>query len=425
MVVTTPNHARIETLLAALDRAWGVGQDGVETRIVRAPGSVNLMGDHTELSEGFVLPAAIELDTWIAFRSRRDGLVRVVSQQLVEAGAFWIDALAPDLSRSAAASTAGRAAGLIAAADHHGSQLGPIGIWSDYTAGAAWSLREAALPVRGLEGCVDTTIPIGAGLASSAALEVASALALLGGGHVLSGPALASIAQRAERDFVGVDSGIVHQMASAAGRENKAMLLDCRTLETRFVALPYGVDIVICDTGERSGRRSPELLARRADCARVVALLAERLPGLCSLRDLDTASLRRHGALLPEGAARRAEHVVAENGRVVATAAALEAGDLAALGHLFAESHASLRDLYEVSTPALDAMVDVARAVPGVIASRMTGAGFGGCTVNLVLADAVPALEAAVASEYVRRTRLKPNVYRVGLAGGAGPVVRV
>jgi galactokinase len=224
---------------------------------------------------------------------------------------------------------------------------------------------------------------------------------------------------------VGVESGIVDQMASAAGRENKAMLLDCRTLETRHVPLPYGVDIVICDTGERSERRSPELLARRADCARVVALLAERLPGLCSLRDLDVASLRRHAALLPEGAARRAEHVVAENARAVATAAALEAGDLDVLGRLFEESHASLRDLYEVSTPALDAMVHVAGGVPGVIASRMTGLGFGGCTVNLVLADAVPALEAAVAGEYVRRTGLTPHVYRVGPAAAASPVAGV
>jgi galactokinase len=403
------------------------------------------MGDHTELSEGFVLPAAIELDTWIAFRPRRDGFVRVVSGQFAETGSFWIDALAPDLSRSASggvrgihsvhgthgAHGSGSALAAVAAVGaaatavgHNGAHGGPTGLWSDYVGGAAWSLREAALPVRGFEGVVDTTIPIGIGLASSAALGVASALALLGGGHVLSGPAMASIAQRAERDFVGVDSGIVDQMASAAGRETKAMVLDCRTLETRHIPLPYGVQVVICDTGERAEGRSPELMTRRADCARVVALLSERMPGLCSLRDLDVASLRRHGALLPEGAARRAEHVVTENARVVATAAALEAGDLAELGRLFAESHASLRDLYEVSTSALDAMVDVARAVPGVVASRMTGAGFGGCTVNLVLADAVPALKAAVDGEYVRRTGLKPHIYPVALVGGAGPVAR-
>ncbi|HEX7591172.1 MAG TPA: galactokinase [Candidatus Limnocylindrales bacterium] len=434
MDLTAPNLARIENLVAALDSAWGAVGDQVETRIVRAPGVVSLMGDHTELSEGFVLPAAIELDTWIAFRPRRDGFVRVKSLDFGEVGSFRIDALEPDLGRSAAGGAHGlhgvhgvRVAGRSAAATataHFGAQTGPTGLWSDYVGGAAWSLREAALPVRGFEGVVDTTIPIGIGLASSAALGVASALALLGGGHVLSGPAMASIAQRAERDFVGVDSGIVDQMASAAGRETKAMVLDCRTLETRHVPLPYGVQVVVCDTGERAEGRSRELMGRRADCARVVALLAERLPGLCSLRDLDMASLRRHGALLPEGTARRAEHVVAENARVVATAAALEAGDLAELGRLFAESHASLRDLYEVSTPALDAMVDVARAVPGVVAARMTGMGFGGCTVNLVLTDAVPALQAAVAREYVRRTGLKPHIYPVALANGAGPLVR-
>src|ERR1035437_5650848 len=205
-----PDQARIEAILAALDDAWGPGDDSGETRIVRAPGSVNLMGDHTELSEGFVLPAAIELETWIAFRPRRDGFVRVVSRHFGEVGSFWIDALAPDLSRSASggvrgiqsvhgthgAHGSGSALAAVAAVGaaatavgHNGAHGGPTGLWSDYVGGAAWSLREAALPVRGFEGVVDTTIPIGIGLASSAALGVASALALLGGGHVLSGPA--------------------------------------------------------------------------------------------------------------------------------------------------------------------------------------------------------------------------------------------
>jgi galactokinase len=219
-----------------------------------------------------------------------------------------------------------------------------------------------------------------------------------------------------------VDSGIVDQMASAAGREGRAMLLDCRSLEVRHVPLPYGIRVVVCDTGTRGETRSPEILARRADCARAVALLSERLPGLCSLRDIDMASLRRHRALLPEGAALRAEHVVSENARVLATAAALDAGDLDQLGLLFAESHVSLRDLYEVSSPALDTMVEVARGVPGVVAARMTGPGFGGCTVNLVLADAVPALKAAVAAEYRRRTGLTGRVFPAELVDGAGPV---
>jgi galactokinase len=404
MASTKPDPTRIEKLVAALDSAWGPASDAAGIQVVRAPGAVTLIGGHTELSEGFVMAAAVELDTWIAFRPRRDGLVRVASTRNGGTGSFWIDSLEPALGGGA------RAAG------------GPTGLWSDQVGGAAWSLREAALPMRGFEGVVDTSIPTGVELASPAALEVASALALLGGGHVLSGPALASIAQRAERDYVGVDSGIVDYMASAAGREGRAMLLDCRSLDIRHVPLPYGIRVVVCDTGAGDQSRPAELLARRADCARAVALLSERMPGLCSLRDLDAASLRRHRHLMPESAARRAEHVVGENARVVATSAAMEAGDLDTLGRLFAESHASLRDLYEVGSPALDAMVEVARAVPGVIASRMTGTGFGGCTVNLVLADAVPALQSAVSREYDGRTGLEGHVYPVALVNGAGPV---
>jgi galactokinase len=413
MAPPKPDRDRIENVTASLVEAWGPAAASIPTRIVRAPGSVTLMGDHTELNEGYVLPAAVEQDTWIAFRPRRDGLVRVVSRVAGNAGvpgSFWIDALEPDLGRSGAS-------GLGAPGIGPGS-----GSWSDYVAGAAWSLREASLPVRGFEGVVDTRLPIGIGMASSAALGVASALALLGGGHVLSGPALAAIAQRGERDYVGVDSGIVDHMASAAGREGRAMLLDCRSLEVRHVPLPYGIRVVICDTGTRGETRSPELLARRADCARAVALLSERLPGLCSLRDMDSASLRRHRALLPERAALRAEHVISENARVLATATALEAGDLDQLGRLFAESHASLRDLYEVSSPVLDTMVEVVGGVPGVVASRMTGPGFGGCTVNLVLSDAVPALKAAVSGEYERRTGLSGRVFPAELVDGAGQV---
>ena len=180
--------------------------------------------------------------------------------------------------------------------------------------------------------------------------------------------------------------------------------------------------MVVCDTGLPRDPHTADHHRRRADCGRAIALLSEKLPGLCSLRDLDMPSLRRHRALIPDAAARRAEHVVAENGRVLATVSALEAGDLDELGRLFDESHASLRDLYEVSAPALDAMVEVVRAVPGVVASRMTGAGFGGCTVNLVLADAVPALMDAVGREYDRRTGLRGRVYPVAAVDGAGPL---
>ncbi len=197
------------------------------------------------------------------------------------------------------------------------------------------------------------------------------------------------------------------------------------------MVLPPGVRVVVCYTGEPPAGEPlagepPEpheslLRARRAECGRAVALLAEEMPAVASLRDLDSATLRRHRYLLSETVARRAEHVVAENERVGAAVAALGAGDLAEVGRLFAASHESLRDLFEVSSPGLDAMVEMALAVPGVVAARMTGTGFGGCTVNLVLEAAVPALERAVAAEFARRTGLTPRVYPVALVDGAGP----
>ncbi|MFI5259421.1 MAG: galactokinase [Candidatus Limnocylindrales bacterium] len=423
-----PDQNRIRLLTTELAEVFGRAHDGSQVEIVRAPGRVNLIGDHADYNEGLVLQAAIELDTWIAFRRRADGMVRLASRNSLVTGSFWIDALAPErdgASRRAprgstgSAGPAGPASSL--ATDISDGPPGPIGNWSDYVAGTAWSLREAALPIRGFEGVVDTTIPIGSGLGSSAALELASALALLGG-RGPAGPSLAVMAQRAERDFVGVECGIVDQFASAAGREGRALLIDCRSLETGYAPLPYGVRLVICDTGERREPGSPIQAIRRAECARAVALLSEHIPGLCSMRDLDPTALRRRRRLLPENLARRAEHVVSENARVVATMAALAAGDLEALGRLFAESHASMRDLFEVSSPAVETMNEIAATIPGVVASRMTGVGYGGSTVNLVLADAVPALQAAVSREYDRRTGLRGRVYPVAVVDGAGPV---
>lgn len=371
--------------------------------IVRAPGSVNLIGDHTQDKEGLVLPVAIELDTWIAFRRRRDGLVRVVSRQSSEPGQFRLDALEPASPGGAGCPGTGAR-------------------WSDYVAATAWSLSEAGLPLRGFDGVVDTAIPIGSGLAASAALELSAALALLGSGRTLSPSSLAALAQRGERDYLGVDCGIMDHLAGAAGREGKAILIDCRTLDCGHHALPFGVRVVVCDTGSSRNPGSNVFESRRAECARAVALLAERMPGLSSLRDLDAASLRRFAHLLPENVLHRTRHVVSENARVTATVSALEAGDLDELGRLFGESHASLRDQYQVSSPALDTMVEVVRAIPGVVAARMTGLGLGGCTVNLVLADAVPALQAAVSRDYDGRTGLRGRVYPVAVVDGAGPL---
>jgi galactokinase len=445
------DRGRIETLGASLDAQFGtlagfgrdpgagVGPGAGPIEFVRAPGMVNLMGDHTDYNDGFVLSAAVELETWIAFRRRTDGRVRVATRASSDVGSFRINELDPARE---ARGTGGHAGGGVGAA----TPAAPG--WSDYVAATAWSLREAALPIRGFDGFIDSTIPAGAGFVSSAAVELAAAMALLDGVSP-SSPALAALAQRGERDYLGIDCGIVDQFVGAGGREGRALMLDCRSLDARYVPLPFGVSLVICETGDGEGSRialaelaatmasgvatSPatSLLSdpshspydtRRAECARAIALLSERMPGLTSMRDLEAGALRRHRSLLPENVARRAEHVVSENVRVVATAAALEAGNLDELGRLFAESHASLRDRYEVSSIALDVMVEVASAVPGVVASRMTGPGPGGCTVNLVLADAVPALQAAVDREYSRLTGLDGHVYPVEVVDGAGRV---
>ncbi len=469
------DRGRIEILGASLDAQFGtlagfgrdpgagVGAGASPIEFVRAPGMVNLMGDHMDYNDGFVLPAAVELETWIAFRRRTDGRVRVAWRTSSGVGSFWINELDPDREprggefvRGTEASfgggiASGRAGGI--ASGRGGGATAPGRArgatapgWSDYVAATAWSLREAALPIRGFDGFIDSTIPAGAGFSWSAAMELAAAMALLGGVSP-SSPALAALAQRGERDYLGIDCGIVDQFVGAGGREGRALMLDCRSLDARYVPLPFGIRLVICDTGDGEGSWASTRPAathrgagagpaaagpagarpgnstydtRRAECARAIALISERMPGLCSMRDLDAGALRRHRALLPENVARRAEHVVSENARVVATAAALEAGDLDELGRLFAESHASLRDCYEVSSPALDAMVEVASAIPGVVASRMTGPGPGGCTVNLVLADAVPALQAAVDREYARRTGLNGRVYPVDVVDGAG-----
>lgn len=406
-----------------------------EVEFFRAPGRINLMGAHTDYNDGLVLDSAIDLDAWIAVRWRSDGLVRIASLQSPDRAELRID----DLEALRAAGTPPASP-----APRAGQFTRPS--WSDHVAAMAWSLHEADLPVRGFDGVFDSTIPPGAGLGWAAALELVSGLALLARERLVSAPMLAALAQRAERDFLGVNGGIVDTFAAAAGRPGRATLLDCRSLESRYVTMPAGVTVVVCDTGEPSdsagggdlGSGSPSapeataaaaapsheavFLERRAECGRAVALLAQEIPSVASLRDLDTDTLRKNRHLLSETVSRRAEHVVAENERVVAAAAALGSGDLEELGRLFAASHDSLRTLYEVSSPALDAMVEIARSVPGVVAARMTGPGFGGCTVNLVRDADVPALERAVAAEYPRRTGLTPRVYSVSTVAGAGPV---
>jgi galactokinase len=365
-----------------------------QAEIVRSPGRVNLIGEYTDVNDGFVLPAAIDREIRIALVRNGDDHVVLHRADTGESGEFSLAGLPP------------RGGG-----------------WLDYAVGTAWALSAAGLPLQGFRGVIETNLPVGAGLSSSASIELAVARALLGRDADVDALELARICQRAENEFVGVQSGLMDQFAVACGRSGEALLLDCRSVEWRTVALPLeDVALVVCDTGSPRELAKSEYNVRREQCDAAVAALRRMDPSVRSLRDAVPAMLEAAEAdgLLEPVVARRARHVVSENARVLATAAAFEAGDLAAVADGFAQSHASLRDDFEVSSPALDAMVEVAIGTQGVIAARMTGAGFGGCTINLVRPDAVERLAMAVERDYTARTGLTPRVFPVIPAEGAG-----
>jgi galactokinase len=360
-------------------------------RVVHAPGRVNLIGEHTDYNDGYVLPAAIDLGITIAF--------------------------VPTADRQAVLTLASDGATDVVDLDDPGPRRKR---WIDYVAGTAWAMTEAGLPTQGFRGLLASDLPAGAGLSSSAALELASAWALAGGDPPAPDPmTTARIAQRAENAYVGVQSGLMDQFAAACGVADHALLLDCRSLAYRTIALPPGTRLVICHSGMPRGLADSAYNERRAECDRAIATLHTLDPAVGSLRDVTPELLAAGRDRLDDVARRRATHVVGENARVLATVQALAEGDLAAVGTAFAASHASLRDDYEVSSPALDALVDIATHVPDVVGARLTGAGFGGCTVNLVQDDAVEPLRAAVLAEYPGRTGLTPTVLEVRAADGA------
>ena len=381
-------------LLERLSELLGERPDAGLVRVVRAPGRVNLIGEHTDYNDGFVLPAAIDLEMRIGYVPADDGKVRLASAQTRDVIEF--DARDPGAGE---------------------------GGWRDYVAGTAWAMLEAGLPTDGLTGVLESSVPVGAGLSSSAALELASAWALSGTSPPPTDPlTLARIAQRAENDYVGMRCGLMDQFASAAGVAGAAVLLDCRTLEHRPVSIPAGLVLVVAHTGVPRSLTGSAYNERRTQCEAAVAVLARHDAGIRALRDVTPELLQRYATELDPEVLRRAWHVVEENARVLGAERALGSGDLDELGRLFAASHASLRDLYEVSVPELDTLVELAATTPGVVASRMTGAGFGGCTVSLVQADAVERLTERIEREYPALTGREPRVWPVRAVAGAGVV---
>jgi galactokinase len=363
------------------------------TRVFRAPGRVNLIGEHTDYNGGFVMPAAINLATYVAVEPCAEPTLVVDSENFNERREF------PLADSSATAR----------------------GDWSDYVRGVAVTLERAGFRLRGARIMIRSEVPVGSGLSSSAALEVAVAQALLAiSGISLSAPDLARLCQRAENEFVGVNCGIMDQFACCLGQAAHAVLLDCRSLDYSMVTLPSDVRLIICDTKVRHQLNSGGYNQRRAACEEGVRLLEHYDPTIRSLRDA-TLEMLEHAAM-PDVIFRRCRHVITENARVMRAAAALEIGDLRLFGRLMYDSHQSLRDDYEVSCAELDLLVRLAEAVPGVYGSRMTGAGFGGCTVSLVRSEDAAGFTRLVSQEYRRATAIEPAIWDCQAVGGASEV---
>ncbi len=351
--------------------------------VVRAPGRVNLIGEHTDYNDGFVLPVAVDRAAWVAAAPLPDRTVRLIALDMGgEEASFSLDAIPPRQ-----------------------------GNWADYPRGVAWALGERGLALSGMEAVLTSDVPIGAGLSSSAAVEVAFAWTW----KVLSGlelerTELARLCQRAENEYVGLRCGIMDQMASVWGQKDHAILIDCRTLEVEHVPIPPGVAIVVADTMVRRELATSEYNRRRWECEEAVRILLEYLPGIRALRDVSLEDLERYGHHLPPVLLKRARHVVTCNARVLKTVAAFRAGDLETVGQAMHRSHISLRDDYEVSSPELDTLAEAAWEVPGCYGARLTGAGFGGCIVALADIGAVDNLARHLREVYEARFGRTPTV---------------
>jgi len=361
--------------------------------IVRAPGRVNLIGEHTDYNDGYVLPIAIDRDILIGAAPSAEPTVCVYSVNFDRISMFSLD----DIMRD------------------------PVNDWSDYPRGVAYMLQKRRKKIGGANLVIQGDIPLAAGLSSSAALEVASAMAFQALDEFeMSGPEMALLCQAAENEFVGVNCGIMDQFISRLGRKNHALFIDCRTLEHEAVPLPEdGIKVIVADTLKKRGLVDSEYNVRRAQCEEAVSILRTYLPSIKALRDVTAPDFRRYGRELPPTVRRRAEHVIMENSRVLESVEALRHGKLALFGRLMNQSHESLCDKYEVSCRELNALAEAAWRIPGVYGSRMTGAGFGGCTVSLVAADAVEEFLERVPAEYRARIGVTPSVYVCTPEGGA------
>ena len=381
------------SIIAQARDAFELVFEGQADITVQAPGRVNLIGEHTDYNEGFVFPAAIDRWAVVVARSRVDSRVRIYSAMHEEVAEFQVDDV-----------------------------LKAQGNWTDYPKGVVREFQKLGHSLCGFDAAIVGNVPMGAGLSSSAAVEMAVGKGMVALNCIeISGPDLALLGQRAENHFVGVNCGIMDQFISANGRAGHALFLDCRDLSFELVPLfGDGVQIVICNSGVTRGLTDSAYNDRRSACESGVSLLARAMGAdIRALRDVSMELLDVYGGALSETVLKRCRHVITENERTQWAVALLRKGDLSRFGALMVASHESLRDDYNVSGKELDLLVDIALNVPGVLGARMTGAGFGGCTVNIVEWDAVPALTDAVNEQYPRITGLTPEIYVCSAVNGA------
>jgi galactokinase len=378
---------------------------GATPRIYQAPARVNLIGEHTDYNDGFVMPAAIGFSTEVAMAPRSDRKLVVHSENYSEQIEFDLDHL----------------------------PTARAGHWSDYAIGVAIMLERSGKKLSGANIVIDGDVPQGAGLSSSASLEVAIAFALIDltdsadarpaiARPLIDRTKLALLCQQAENEFVGARCGIMDQFAVSHGQRGNALLLDCRSLEYRLLPVPEGTSLAICNTMVKHSIAKGEYNQRRAECEAGMRALSKYLPQARALRDVTPEDLEKYGRDLTEVVFRRCRHVVSENARVLQAAAALDRGDLPAFGKLMLESHRSLRDDFEVSRAELDIMVELAEKAEGVYGSRMTGGGFGGCTVTLIKTESVEAFQRIMQRGYERATGCMPEIYICTAADGVGRI---
>ncbi|MBE0411836.1 MAG: galactokinase [Anaerolineales bacterium] len=381
-------------LIASFNRCFGKQP----VLLAHAPGRVNLLGEHVDYNDGPVLPVALDRVVRLAAAPSGDDVVSLSALDLGESVAFKLAELEQRI-------------------DIQGQ---PLPGWALYPAGIAWSLQSDGLPVSGMQAAYTSNVPIGAGLSSSAAVEVVFSVTWQAlGGWEADRMRLARLCQRADNVYIGIASGLMDQFASAHGKEGHALYFDTRSLEWEAIPLPAAISIVIADSGVRRALVDSEYNERRAACEKAVDLLRQYKPDMRSLRDISPQEFAAFSEFLPPIIRRRAEHVVQEIARVQSAVVALRLKETESFGALMYSGHASLRDLYQVSTPELDALVEIARDLPGCYGARLTGAGFGGCTVNLVHESHTEEFISGLSDAYKHRTGLPAQVYACKASAGA------